>query len=54
MDVDKQIAALQADLNAAHHITYLTGAAFQLRRISLIIVQKMEFTMGFRKAQNKF
>ena len=24
MDVDKQIAALQADLNAAHHITYLT------------------------------
>jgi NAD-dependent protein deacetylases, SIR2 family len=26
MNVDKQIAALQADLNAAHHITYLTGA----------------------------
>ncbi len=26
MDVYKQIAALQADLNAAHHITYLTGA----------------------------
>ncbi len=26
MNVDKQIATLQADLNAAHHITYLTGA----------------------------
>lgn len=26
MNVDKQIAALQADLNSANHITYLTGA----------------------------
>lgn len=26
MNLDKQIAALQADLNAARHVTYLTGA----------------------------
>ena len=26
MSLDKQIAALQADLNAAHYVTYLTGA----------------------------
>lgn len=26
MDLDNQIAALQADLNNAHHVTYLTGA----------------------------
>lgn len=26
MNLDKQIAALQADLNAAIHVTYLTGA----------------------------
>lgn len=26
MDLDKQIAALQADLNNAQHVTYLTGA----------------------------
>lgn len=26
MNLDKQIAELQADLNAAHHVTYLTGA----------------------------
>lgn len=26
MDLNNQIAALQADLNNAHHVTYLTGA----------------------------
>ncbi|WP_282805327.1 NAD-dependent protein deacylase [Lactobacillus isalae] len=26
MDLDKQIAALQSNLNDAHHVTYLTGA----------------------------
>lgn len=26
MDLDNKIAALQADLNNAHHVTYLTGA----------------------------
>ena len=31
MNVDKQIAALQADLNAANHITYLTFKKWNLQ-----------------------
>lgn len=54
MSLDKQIAALQADLNAAHYVTYLTGAGVSTPSHIPDYRSKMEFTMGFRKAQNKF
>lgn len=54
MNLDKQIAALQADLNAAIHVTYLTGAGVSTPSHIPDYRSKMAFTMEFRKAQNKF
>lgn len=54
MDLDNQIAALQADLNNAHHVTYLTGAGVSTPSHIPDYRSKMAFIMAYLKARNKF
>lgn len=49
MDLDKQIATLQADLNNAQHVTYLTGAGVSTPSHIPDYRSKMESIMVFLK-----
>lgn len=54
MDLNNQIAALQADLNNAHHVTYLTGAGVSTPSHIPDYRSKTEFIMAYPKVQSKF